>query len=136
MKKILVSLVAIFAIALAANAAEYTINDNAIDEMIENCIEVAAPVAMEAAAGSSATTVASAGQSPVVVILVNFFLGGFGIHRHLLGTRPFMWLIYTVTFGGIFGIVPLVDFIVEVVDLAEVGSLGRYEGNTSFFMWA
>ena len=47
-----------------------------------------------------------------------------------------MWALYTFTLGGIFGVVPLVDFIVEIVETVDSGSLAKYENNGSFFMWA
>ena len=47
-----------------------------------------------------------------------------------------MWALYTFTFGGIFGIVPFVDFIVMLIDLVEDNGFGAYYGNTKFFMWA
>ena len=68
-------------------------------------------------------------------IILTFFLGGFGIHRHYMCTRPSTSAIYTFTFGGIFGIVPFVDLIVEIVATVEDDSIARYCGNTSFFMW-
>ncbi len=139
MKKIIASLIAVFAIAIAANAAEYAVNDDAIDTMIENCIEVGNPLALDMAAASnsnSAVTVQAAGANPAVVIVVTFFLGYFGVHRHILGTNWYMWALYTFTLGGIFGVVPLVDFIVEIVETVDSGSLAKYENNGSFFMWA
>lgn len=140
MKKFLIALVALFAITTVASAAPYKLDEAAIDDVIENAVPVS-PVALMAEipaslpAGMPATASVSAGKSPVGAILLTFFLGGFGIHRHYMGTRPWMWAIYTFTFGGIFGVVPLVDFIVEIVALAEDNSIARYCGNTSFFMW-
>ena len=140
MKKVLVVLIAMFAIATAASATSYKLDDATIEEAIENAVDVT-PFAMMSEttaalpAGAPATAVISSGSSPVAAILLTFFLGGFGIHRHYMGTRPWMWAIYTFTFGGIFGVVPLVDFIVEIVAAVESNSVARYCGNTSFFMW-
>ena len=138
MKKVLLSLIAILAMAIGASAMNYTIDDSAIDALVENCVEtstitldVELPAAVPAAASLS-----SSNPDPVVATLLTFFLGGFGIHRHYLGTRRAMWAIYTFTCGGLFGIVPLVDFIFELVYLVEDKSFAEFIGNPRFFMWA
>ena len=140
MKKFLIAIVALFAITTVASAASYKIDDAAVDYAIENAVAVTpfdflseTPSALPAGMPASASI--SAGKSPVGAILLTFFLGGFGIHRHYMGTRTWMWAIYTFTFGGIFGIVPFVDLIVEIVATVEDDSIARYCGNTSFFMW-
>lgn len=139
MKKVFVILIALFAVATAASAANYKLDDEAIDLAIENAVDVSPFAVMSETAAAlpsaPATTMISAGKSPVAAILLTFFLGGFGVHRHYMGTRPWMWAIYTFTVGGIFGVVPFIDFIVEIVALVEDNSVARYCGNTSFFMW-
>ncbi len=140
MKKLLFALIAFVAISTVASAAPYKLNDAAVDNAIESAVEVS-PVAFlsevpsQLPAGMPASASLSAGKSPVGAILLTFFLGGFGVHRHYMGTRPWMWAIYTFTVGGIFGVVPFVDFIVEIVAAVEDNSIARYCGNTSFFMW-
>ena len=140
MKKFFLVVMAMFAIATVASAASYKLDDSAIDAVIENATAVS-PVSLmsEAPAAlpvpSPAGPAVSSSKNPAAAILLTFFLGGFGVHRHYMGTRPWMWAIYTFTFGGIFGVVPFVDFIVEIVALVEDGSVARYCGNTSFFMW-
>ena len=140
MKKVLLSVVALLAMAIGASAMNYTIDDSAIDALVENSVEastltldVELPAATPAPAAAS---LASASPDPIVATLLTFFLGGFGIHRHYLGTRRGMWAIYTFTCGGIFGIVPTVDFIIELVYLIENRSFAQFVGNTRFFMWA
>lgn len=140
MKKLLFALIAFVAISTLASAAPYKLDDAAVDNAIESAVEVS-PVAFlsevpsQLPAGMPASASLSAGKSPVGAILLTFFLGGFGVHRHYMGTRPWMWAIYTFTVGGIFGVVPFVDFIVEIVAAVEDNSIARYCGNTSFFMW-
>lgn len=137
MKKLLVVLVAVFAFAATASAASYKLDDAAIDQVIENATEIStADMMADMSATAMVGTQMRSGNNPVVAILLDFFLGGLGIHRHYMGTRPFMWAIYLVTFGGIFGVVPFVDFIVMVVSLVEDGGVDQWCGNTSFFMWA
>jgi len=140
MKKLLFALIAFVAISTVASAAPYKIDDAAVDNAIESAVEVSpvsflSEVPAQLPAGMPASASVSAGKSPVGAILLTFFLGGFGVHRHYMGTRPWMWAIYTFTVGGIFGVVPFVDFIVEIVAAVEDNSIARYCGNTSFFMW-
>ena len=49
MKKIIISLIAILGLGLAASANNYTIDESAIDAMIENAVEVS-PMSVEAGA--------------------------------------------------------------------------------------
>ena len=140
MKKLLFALIAFVAISTVASAAPYKIDDAAVDNAIESAVEVSpfafmSEIPAQLPAGMPASASVSAGKSPVGAILLTFFLGGFGVHRHYMGTRPWMWAIYTFTVGGIFGVVPFVDFIVEIVAAVEDNSIARYCGNTSFFMW-
>ena len=140
MKRLLIALVAFFAIITVASASPYKLDEAAVDSAIESAVAVS-PVSLLSDAhaplpvGMPSSASVSAGKSPVGAILLTFFLGGFGIHRHYMGTRPWMWAIYTFTFGGIFGVVPFVDFIVEIIATVEDNSVARYCGNTSFFMW-
>jgi len=45
-----------------------------------------------------------------------------------------MWALYTFTCGGIFGIIPLVDWIMLLIGIIE-NNIGSYENNTNFIMW-
>lgn len=146
MKRFVFVLIAMFAIATVASAAPYKLDDAVVDNAIENAMvvspldlmnEVPATVSAGLMLPSSAPAAYTvSGANPAAAIILTFFLGGFGIHRHYMGTRPWMWAIYTFTFGGIFGLVPFVDFIVEIIEAVENNSVARYCGNTSFFMWA
>ena len=136
MKKLALIIAAVFGMAVAANAANYKVDDSAIDALIENAEEVmildvaeAAPVAANLPAVSQKTV------QPAVALVLNFIVGGFGIHRHYMGTAPGMWALYTFTFGGIFGIVPLVDFIMLIIGTVD-NDISRYINNRKFFMWA
>ena len=62
-----------------------------------------------------------------VAILLAFFLGGLGLHRVYLGGRPILILFYIITLGGIFGLLPLIDFIRLII-----GHMDHYEGNDKF----
>lgn len=64
----------------------------------------------------------------LVAILLAFFLGGLGIHRVYLQAKPTIILWYLITFGGFFGLIPLIDFIRIIM-----GQLNHYKGNNSLF---
>ncbi len=53
----------------------------------------------------------SGDSNQIIAVLLAFFLGGIGLHRVYLGSRPIMILWYIISFFGIFGILPLIDFI-------------------------
>lgn len=134
MKKLVLLIIAVLAIAFSANAANYKVDNNAIDNLIENAEEVyTLDVAAPAAANLPA--VSQKEVKPVTALILNFFLGGFGVHRHYMGTAPGMWALYTFTFGGIFGIVDLIDFIMLVIGTVD-NNIAPYINNRKFFMWA
>ena len=60
-------------------------------------------------------------------------LGFFGIHRLILGTQPINCLWYILTVGGIFGIIPLIDWIMILIDL--INGSASYLDNPAFIMW-
>lgn len=135
MKKLFFSLIAVLAIAVSANAANYTVDDDAIDALIEASSEVSPLELMPMASVPAAASLSSGNSNPVAAFLICTFLGGFGVHRHYMGTRPWMWAIYTFTCGGIFGIIPLVDWVMLLVGLVD-DDISDYCGNTKFIMWA
>lgn len=143
MKKIVLSLFAVLALtfgAMAENGDAYTIDDAAIEQVFAQAAEVSvgeiSTIDMPGLTSpiEAATVPTLSAANPWGAAFICFFLGGFGIHRHYLGTSNLMWLWYTITVGGIFGIVPLVDFIVLIVGAVD-GDYGKYVGNGRFFMW-
>lgn len=60
-----------------------------------------------------------------------FPLGFLGAHRIMLGTKPWVPIVYVATFGGCFGILPLVDFCVLMLS----DNVEQYENNPNVFMW-
>jgi TM2 domain-containing membrane protein YozV len=132
----------LFVAALTTRAADvtvdaYTVNDEQVEQLMAQSqdISVAAVSTDLFAAQSSATnpTRIKAGKDLTTALLLNFFLGGLGIHRLYLGTATFTWIGYILTCGGIFGIVPLIDFIKLIIDK---DNMGQYEDNPKFFMWS
>lgn len=123
-------------IANQANASSYSINEEAVDLLFDTAVETSmiSINAIESSQGSTAfsSTISSNDKDAVVAIVLDFFLGGLGIHRFYLGTETLTGLGYILTCGGIFGIVPLVDFIVLIIDHDDISP---YINNPKFFMW-
>ena len=76
---------------------------------------------------------AGPGKRKIIAAILSFPVpfGVFGSHRLYLGAKPIIPIVYLVTFGGGFGILPFVDFTVML--LSE--DLKPYEGNSKLFMW-
>ncbi len=139
MKK-LILVIFLFVIALSvkqANASSYSVNEQAVDQLFANAVETSM-ISMNAtelstvASNASSTLMATNEKDAIVAIALDFFLGGFGIHRFYLGTETLTGLGYILTCGGIFGIVPLVDLVVLIIDNEDISA---YINNPKFFMW-
>lgn len=136
MKKILVCLVAIFALGIAANAANYTIDESAIDAQIEAAAEVAPmTIALSDSIADNQISLSNGNADPLIALILDVVVGGLGIHRLYLGTKVLTCIGYIFTFGGIFGLLPLVDGIVLLIELINGGSGSQYANNPKFFMW-
>lgn len=109
-------------------AANYHVDETSVDQLIETTVET---VDMGSMAMSNATAMSS-DREAVVAIVLDCFLGGLGIHRLYLGTEIISWILYPITAGGIFGIVPIIDLIVLIIDYDDISA---YINNPSFFMW-
>jgi TM2 domain-containing membrane protein YozV len=113
------------------SAANYTADDQKIDQMLINAPEKVNP-AFTAMLPTSGMEVAASEKTAPVALVLDFFLGGFGVHRFYLGTATMTGIGYILTCGGIFGIVPLVDFIVLIINMDDIS---QYINNPKFFMW-
>lgn len=68
----------------------------------------------------------------VAAILAFPFPFGFvGAHRVLLGTKPWVPVVYVATFGGCFGVLPLIDFFVIIF----TDDIKKFENDPNVFMW-
>lgn len=133
---IFIMLVAVLSVK-QANASSYSVNEQAIDQLFDNAVEtsmlsVTSPEMTSVVSNSSVSLMPSKDKDAVVAIVLDFFLGGLGIHRFYLGTETLTGIGYILTCGGIFGIVPLVDFIVLIIDNKDISP---YINNPKFFMW-
>lgn len=139
MKKLLLVL-ALFAGVISAkqaSASSYSVNEQAIDQLFNQAIEtsmilVDTPTTGTMSASAGTVLMPTKQKDAVAAILLDFFLGGLGVHRFYLGTKPLTGIGYILTCGGIFGIVPLIDFIVLIIDHDDISP---YIDNPKFFMW-
>lgn len=68
----------------------------------------------------------------LIAALCAFPLGVFGLHRMYLGTSAKVPLIYIATFGGGFGILPFIDFVLILLNK----DVNTYAHNPRTFMWS
>ncbi len=65
-------------------------------------------------------------------ILLAVFLGHFGVHRIYLGTSPNVPVVYSLTLGGGFGLLPLLD----IAAILTTKNLEKFYHNDKVFMWS
>jgi len=124
-----------------ASTDAYTIDDQQVEQLFAQSSDISLTAVegglalgqQAATAGLGDVAQVKASKEFVPALLLNFFLGGLGIHRLYLGTKPMTWIGYILTCGGIAGIVPLIDFIVLIINNDD---LSRFVDNPKFFMWA
>jgi len=118
-------------------ASQYSIDEGAIDQLFATATETSmisinANALSAIPSNAALPAVAPKEKDAVVAIVLDFFLGGLGIHRFYLGTKTMTGLGYILTCGGIFGVVPLIDFVVLII---ENDDISPYIDNPKFFMW-
>lgn len=64
-------------------------------------------------------------------VLLALALGPFGVHRLYLGTDAKVPVVYTLTLGGGFGILPLID----IVAILASNDLKEFTHNNKIMMW-
>lgn len=65
------------------------------------------------------------------ILAFPFPFGIVGLHRIYLGTKPYVPVAYIASLGGIFGVLPLIDFFVLAFDK----DFEHYENNSKVMMW-
>jgi TM2 domain-containing membrane protein YozV len=137
MKKILLlALVCTLGFAYSSKASSiYQVNDNAIEAVLST----ATPVAVQADDAGSLSLLSpmaiqakGSDKNAWIAAIIDILIGGIGIHRVYLGSKPVMIFYYIITGCGIFGIVPLIDLIVLVINNEDIS---KYVGNNKYFMW-
>jgi len=70
-------------------------------------------------------------KTKLIAISLAITLGAFGVHRLYLGTEPIVPIAYTLTLGGGFLILPLIDifYIIAVKDINQITN------NNNVFIW-
>jgi TM2 domain-containing membrane protein YozV len=68
----------------------------------------------------------------LIAALLAFPLGVFGFHRMYLGTSSATPLLYIATLGGLFGVLPFIDFVLIVL----CKDINVYAHNPHTFMWS
>lgn len=67
----------------------------------------------------------------LMAMAINLSLGMLGAHRLYLGTKPHVPVFYLLTFGGVFFILPIIDFFV----LTFSKDITPYQNNNKIIMW-
>ena len=139
MKRVFVLATLALVTFFTASAASYKLDNSEVDALFDNAVETVvsyADVMSLASTSANSQEMMSSNTSTVAIsCVVSLFVGGFGIHRYVLGTKSSMWAIYTFTVCGIFGIVPTIDFWVLLIDGLIMENGDKYMDNESFFMW-
>jgi TM2 domain-containing membrane protein YozV len=73
-------------------------------------------------------------KDPIIAWLISFPGGMLGLHRVYLGTSTKTVILYIVTAGGVFGIVPMIDWILLLKGIQN-GDISKYVNNRKFIMW-
>ena len=137
MKKLLfTSLMIIFTMGVFAASSDYYVDDMAVEETLESSTQVVFNPSSSQFGEDflNMTSIEAGDPNPWVAFALSWFLGGLGIHRVYLGGKGTLILIYIITCGGIFGIIPLVDWIVLLIGAIN-DDIGSFVNNDSFIMW-
>lgn len=65
------------------------------------------------------------------ILAFPFPFGIVGLHRIYLGTKPYVPVVYIATLGGVFGVLPLIDFFAIIFDK----DFDSYNENGKVLMW-
>ncbi len=139
MKKFIISLFAVLALGIAANAANYSVDEASIDAMIEAAAEVS-PLAMEnASADLTSPTVKvqlGEGVQPIIAFIPSAIpvTGWLACHRMYMGTSALAIILNIVTGGG-FGVVYVVDAVMLLLGVLD-NNISQYCDNGRWLMWA
>ncbi len=132
MKKslLLIAALFVFSAGYANSTSKYYVNDDQVETLMEESVQVQFDNSIESPFGTASI---QADKNVWIAVALAWFLGGFGVHRVYLDGKTSLIAIYFFTCGGIFGIVPLVDFIALIINNDDIS---KYIGNDKFFMWS
>lgn len=128
-------MIAVLGLGIAASAANYTIDEQSIDAMIEMAEEVS-PAALEAQGASDVTIHLGNGAQPIVAFILALFpvTGWLAIHRMYMGTSILAVILNILTGAG-FGIVYVLDWVFLLIGVLD-NNIGQYCNNGRWLMWA
>ncbi|MFT7231546.1 MAG: TM2 domain-containing membrane protein YozV [Cyclobacteriaceae bacterium] len=129
MKKIVTMLLFISVAFAGYSSSKYTIDDSKVETILEQSTAVEFNFTNE---NPLNVTSIQASQNPWIAVALGFFLGGFGVHRVYLGTPPGIIAGYFFTCGGIFGILPIIDIIVLVINNEDISAYVDKKGLIMF----
>ncbi len=126
----------LIACALFAGSSNYYIDDAAVENKLNSATQVVFDANTMQFNGDHLpfASIEQGDPNPWIAFILAWVVGGLGIHRVYLGGKTSLILIYVVTCFGIFGIVPLVDWIVLLIGAVK-NDISAYVNNDSFFMW-
>jgi len=78
------------------------------------------------------TTIYHKKHRAIAALLAFPLLGVFGLHRIYMHTAPAVPFIYIVTAGGLFGVLPFIDFVLIILN-KDIHL--TYTSNPHLFMW-
>ena len=120
MKKILI-LFSIIILGISSNtfAGDYTVNDSKVEYLLNSSVQNDF-TNVDFSLNDLASVQRGDDKQAIVAVLLDFFLGGIAIHRVYLGGSPVLIAGYLFTVFGIFGILPLGDLIVLLVNFNDI----------------
>jgi hypothetical protein len=131
-KTALLLLLTLLAFAGYSKSSDYYVDDQAVEAKLFSADQVTVDFSELSLASVNGLASIQEEKNAWVAVILDFFLGGIAVHRVYLGGKPILMLTYFITCGGIFGIVPLVDFFVLIINNEDITP---YVGNDKFFMW-
>lgn len=137
MKKLILCIAAIVGMSIAASAANYSIDEQGIDAMIESAVEVT-PMSLEAATpGLQDPTIKFGNDTQPIIAFVLAVIpvtSWLAVHRMYMGTSALAVILNVVTGMG-FGIVYVVDWVCLLLGVLD-NNIGQYCNNPRWLMWA
>lgn len=126
MKNFLVFIFAFFACTFLCSAKELKLDTHQnIEIVLNNNLYVTDSIS------TKTVEVGIKENKKLMAMAINLSLGMLGAHRLYLGTKPHVPVFYLLTFGGVFFILPIIDFFV----LTFSKDITPYQNNNKIIMW-
>ncbi len=134
MKKVflLTMVMALVASVSTFASSKYKVDEAAIDQVFETSINVASVDSEMNYMDLTSVKASNDDKNVWIALLLDWILGGLAVHRIYLGGKVALLFGYLFTCGGIFGLLPLGDFIVLLINN---GDISKYVDNDAFIMW-